>query len=212
MVLTVEGTNTVFTVLLILLSQKASAIIAITFLPPKVSGITYLPSAEAFLTPVMTTQFSRFVLTEKSSPYLASRYKYVTVVCSGLGTGEVLSLDASLLELSLSGLSSSGLLLPGLLLPLEELLDELDEGFLPEEVLVLEFSGVDEGSLISLSECVELPVEVPAVSLGKSFLGTKNITVKIRASTKTAAMIISHRLFFSFETSIVCFSSNEVMQ
>lgn len=54
-------------------SQKANPIIATTFLPSIVSEIMYLPSEEAFFTPVITTKFSRFALTEKSSPYLASR-------------------------------------------------------------------------------------------------------------------------------------------
>ena len=44
-------------------------------------------------------------------------------------------------------------------------------------------------------------------------LDAKRTTLITTSTTaKTAAMIISHRLLFSFGVSMVCFSSNEVMQ
>ena len=44
-------------------------------------------------------------------------------------------------------------------------------------------------------------------------LGAKRkILITTRTTAKTAAMIISHRLLFSSSVSMICFSSNEVMQ
>lgn len=55
--------------------------------------------------------------------------------------------------------------------------------------------------------------ELSFASLESLLLGRKRVKLKATSiATKTAAIIGSHRLFLSFGASIVCFSSNEVMQ